>query len=532
MLLASGCAAPPSKEMDQAQGAIDAARAAGADRYAATEYSAATDALRNANEAVLVRDYRLALNHALESREHAQNAARLGAETQAKVRADFERSMGEINALMATARARLLDARATRVANRLLTQPSADIASAEAALQKSSGAMLSAVAITTGKILAAVAASVPRLPFSAKNLNVMAGPVLIIMIMGMMVLPLPPFALDVLFTFNIALSIMVMLVALYTVRPLDFSVFPTVLLVTTLLRLSLNVASTRVVLMEGHTGAGAAGQVIESFGHFLIGGNFAVGLIVFAILVVINFIVVTKGAERIAEVGARFALDNFGMLQESLMLVHALRPHYIKLSPGYSREIAANADRRLERAPAAHADARFSPRAAAREDVHRAGLRNRVVGLIAIHAGGAARFPVRCHGHGVSVGAQGDGTSKVVTGTGVRRLDVRLLLPRTAIAGVHVHRTAVIRAVVVLVTVDAGRAAGLVWRADRNRVSVTADGHGLARVAGKRTALSEVVVRFRVRRLQVSDLPERRGWRLCGDTPGGDAHPQADYGND
>src|SRR5476649_2017689 len=124
-----------------------------------------------------------------------------------------------------------------------------------------------------------------------------------------MVLPLPSFALDLLFTFNIAMALMVMMVAANLVRPLDFAAFPTVLLVTTLLRLSLNVASTRVVLMEGHTGPGAAGHVIESFGHFLIGGNFAVGLIVFAILVVINFIVVTKGAERIAEVGARFTLD-------------------------------------------------------------------------------------------------------------------------------------------------------------------------------------------------------------------------------
>jgi hypothetical protein len=141
VLLASGCASPPSKEMDQAQGAIDAARAAGADRYATTEYSAATDALKNANDAVLVRDYRLALNYALESREHAQNAARLGAETQAKVRADFERSMGEIKALMATARARLVEARAARVASRLLTEPSAHIAGAEAALQKSSEAV-------------------------------------------------------------------------------------------------------------------------------------------------------------------------------------------------------------------------------------------------------------------------------------------------------------------------------------------------------------------------------------------------------
>jgi flagellar biosynthesis protein FlhA len=155
----------------------------------------------------------------------------------------------------------------------------------------------------------AAAASAQRLPISAKHLNAMAGPLLIMMIMGMMVLPLPPFALDVLFTFNIALSIMVMLVALYTVRPLDFSVFPTVLLITTLLRLSLNVASTRVVLLQGHTGADAAGKVIEAFGHFMIGGNYTVGLVVFVILVVINFVVVTKGAGRIAEVGARFTLD-------------------------------------------------------------------------------------------------------------------------------------------------------------------------------------------------------------------------------
>src|SRR5574337_516369 len=103
--------------------------------------------------------------------------------------------------------------------------------------------------------------------------------------------------------------LMVMMVAAYMVKPLDFAAFPSVLLLTTLMRLSLNVASSRVVLLQGHTGAGAAGRVIESFGHVLIGGNFAVGLIVFAILVVINFVVVTKGAERIAEVGARFALD-------------------------------------------------------------------------------------------------------------------------------------------------------------------------------------------------------------------------------
>ena len=137
----------------------------------------------------------------------------------------------------------------------------------------------------------------------------LAGPVLIILILSMMVLPLPPFLLDLLFTFNIALSIMVLLVSMYTMKALDFAAFPAVLLFTTLLRLSLNVASTRVVLMEGHTGPDAAGKVIEAFGHFLVGGNFAVGVMVFIILVVINFMVITKGAGRIAEVGARFMLD-------------------------------------------------------------------------------------------------------------------------------------------------------------------------------------------------------------------------------
>ncbi|MGX5652002.1 flagellar biosynthesis protein FlhA [Hydrogenophaga borbori] len=137
----------------------------------------------------------------------------------------------------------------------------------------------------------------------------LAAPMLVMTILSMMVLPLPPWLLDTFFTLNIALALVVMMVAAYMRRPLDFSVFPTVLLLTTLLRLSLNVASTRVVLLEGHTGPGAAGEVIEAFGHFLIGGNFAVGLIVFVILVVINFIVITKGSERIAEVSARFTLD-------------------------------------------------------------------------------------------------------------------------------------------------------------------------------------------------------------------------------
>jgi flagellar biosynthesis protein FlhA len=141
------------------------------------------------------------------------------------------------------------------------------------------------------------------------NLRSLAGPLLIVMILAMMILPLPPLVLDLLFTFNIALAIIVLLVSLYTKKALDFAAFPTVLLITTLLRLSLNVASTRVVLLEGHKGPDAAGKVIEAFGHFLVGGNYTVGLVVFVILVVINFVVITKGAGRIAEVSARFTLD-------------------------------------------------------------------------------------------------------------------------------------------------------------------------------------------------------------------------------
>ena len=137
----------------------------------------------------------------------------------------------------------------------------------------------------------------------------MAIPLLMVLILGMMMLPLPAIVLDILFTFNIAVGMLVLLAAVFTTKPLEFASFPTVLLLTTLMRLSLNVASSRVVLMEGHKGPDAAGKVIEAFGHFLVGGNFAVGLVVFVILIVINFVVITKGAGRIAEVTARFTLD-------------------------------------------------------------------------------------------------------------------------------------------------------------------------------------------------------------------------------
>lgn len=140
-------------------------------------------------------------------------------------------------------------------------------------------------------------------------LSGLGAPFLVLLMLVMMVLPIPTIGLDLLFTFNIALSLIVLLVSVYTSRPLEFSSFPSVLLVATMLRLSLNIASTRVVLLEGHTGTASAGQVIESFGNFVIGGNYAVGLVVFAILVIINFVVVTKGAGRVSEVSARFVLD-------------------------------------------------------------------------------------------------------------------------------------------------------------------------------------------------------------------------------
>jgi len=134
-------------------------------------------------------------------------------------------------------------------------------------------------------------------------------PLMLVALLGMMTLPMPAFLLDVLFTFNIALSIVILLVCVYALRPMEFAAFPTVLLVATLLRLALNVASTRIVLLNGHEGGAAAGKVIESFGEVLIGGNYAVGLVVFAILIIINFMVVTKGAGRVSEVSARFTLD-------------------------------------------------------------------------------------------------------------------------------------------------------------------------------------------------------------------------------
>ena len=134
-------------------------------------------------------------------------------------------------------------------------------------------------------------------------------PVMLLILLGLMTLPVPPFLLDVFFTFNIGLAIVVLLVTIYALRPLDFAVFPSILLIATLLRLALNVASTRVVLMHGHSGGDAAGKVIEAFGEVLIGGNYAVGLVVFSILMIINFVVVTKGAGRVSEVSARFTLD-------------------------------------------------------------------------------------------------------------------------------------------------------------------------------------------------------------------------------
>ena len=147
----------------------------------------------------------------------------------------------------------------------------------------------------------------PSIP--KRSMPAIGAPIMVLASLAMVVLPMPAFLLDLFFTFNIALALVVLLVTVYTRRPLDFAAFPTVLLIATLLRLALNVASTRVVLLKGHEGSGAAGNVIEAFGNVVIGGNYAVGLVVFLILVIINFVVVTKGAGRISEVSARFTLD-------------------------------------------------------------------------------------------------------------------------------------------------------------------------------------------------------------------------------
>ena len=145
--------------------------------------------------------------------------------------------------------------------------------------------------------------------YISEILRSLGMPILLIAVLAMMMVPLPPLALDILFTFNIALSVAILLTTVYVGRPLDFAVFPTILLVVTLMRLALNIASTRVVLLNGHTGTSAAGKVIEAFGEFVVGGNYAVGLVIFGILVIINFVVVTKGAGRVSEVSARFTLD-------------------------------------------------------------------------------------------------------------------------------------------------------------------------------------------------------------------------------
>ncbi len=154
-----------------------------------------------------------------------------------------------------------------------------------------------------------MATEAATLSFREMSRNGLGAPILLVMMLAMVIIPMPPILLDVFFTFNITLSLAILMVTVYAIRPLDFGIFPTVLLITTLLRLALNVASTRVVLLNGHTGTASAGKVIESFGEFVVGGNYAVGLVVFAILVIINFVVVTKGAGRVAEVSARFTLD-------------------------------------------------------------------------------------------------------------------------------------------------------------------------------------------------------------------------------
>jgi len=172
----------------------------------------------------------------------------------------------------------------------------------------------------------------------------LGAPLIIVMLLALLVLPLPAFLLDLFFTFNIAFSLIILLVVIYTLKPLEFASFPSVILVATLLRLSLNVASTRVVLIKGHEGGDAAGKVIEAFGSFVIGGNFAVGVVVFAILVIINFVVVTKGAGRVAEVSARFTLD--AMPGKQMAIDADLNSGLINQDEARARreEVAAEAD--------------------------------------------------------------------------------------------------------------------------------------------------------------------------------------------
>src|SRR5437762_12418689 len=149
----------------------------------------------------------------------------------------------------------------------------------------------------------ATATNTPAMPTLKDILRTGVGvPIGVLAVLAMVVLPLPPIILDALFTFNIALSLVIVMAVFYVSRPVEFAVFPTILLLATLLRLALNVASTRVVLLNGHTGPQAAGHVIQSFGEFVIGGNYAVGFVVFMILTIINFVVVTKGSGRISEV--------------------------------------------------------------------------------------------------------------------------------------------------------------------------------------------------------------------------------------
>ena len=153
-------------------------------------------------------------------------------------------------------------------------------------------------------------------------------PLAILLLVLVMVVPIPKQLLDVFFIANIAISLAVLMVALNAQKPLDFSAFPTVLLFATLFRLGLNVASTRVVLVHGHEGGGAAGHVIEAFGNFLIGGDYVVGIFVFAILMIINLIVVTKGAGRVSEVSARFTLDALPGKQMAIDARPQRRPHH------------------------------------------------------------------------------------------------------------------------------------------------------------------------------------------------------------
>ncbi|HYL71246.1 MAG TPA: FHIPEP family type III secretion protein, partial [Candidatus Dormibacteraeota bacterium] len=271
----------------------------------------------------------------------------------------------------------------------------------------------------------ATAAPPPLVPSFRDLLRTGIGvPVGVLAVLAMIVLPLPPIALDMLFTFNIALSIVIVMAVFYVARPIEFGVFPTVLLLATLLRLALNVASTRVVLLNGHTGPQAAGHVIQSFGEFVIGGNFAVGVVVFVILTIINFVVVTKGSGRISEVSARFTLDAMPGKQ---MAIDA------DLNAGLITQDEARVRRAEVRAEADFYGAMDGASKFVRGDA--------MAGILILFINMIGGLAIGTLGHGMGVAAAGRAYTLLTIGDGlVAQLPALLLSPAVAIIVTRMSR--------------------------------------------------------------------------------------------